>query len=195
MNAEAEILKLARLLGREPDQLAYLDAVPVADLRAFREQVTETLFTAHEAHLRRLATASRLLPTGLVASLGQSTFGAMLSARIAGLLDVGRAVEIGGRMTTEFLADVAVELDPRRASEVIAGIPPRQIFEITTELARRGEYVTMGRFVGHLSDDALSAALDALDDEALSKTMFVTEDPIDDEKLRRLAAERSGQGP
>lgn len=191
MNGEAEILKLARLLGREPEQLVYLEAVAANDLRTLREQITETLFTAHEARLRRMAAASRLLPTGLVASLGQSTFGAMLSARIAGLLDVDRAVEIGGKMRTEFLADVAIELDPRRASEVIAGIPPRQIHEITAELARREEYVTMGRFVGHLSDDALSAALDALDDEALSKTMFVTEDPVDDEKLRRLTGART----
>ena len=191
MNGEAEIMKLARLLGREPEQLAYLEAVPAGDLRTLREQITETLFAAHEAQLRRMAAASRLLPTGLVASLGQSTFGAMLSARIAGLLDVDRAVEIGGKMPTEFLADVAIELDPRRASDVIAGIPPRQIHDITVELARRKEYVTMGRFVGHLGDDALSAALDALDDEALSKTMFVTEDPVDDQKLRRLGGTRT----
>lgn len=191
-NTEAEILKLARLLGREREQLGYLDAVSAGDLRTLREQITETLFTAHETSLRRMAAASRLLPTGLVASLGQSTFGAMLSARIAGLLDVDRAVEIGAKMPTEFLADVAIELDPRRASDVIAGIPPQQIFEITAELARREEYVTMGRFVGHLSDDALRAALDALDDEALSKTMFVTEEPVG-EAARSLLARRLPQ--
>lgn len=185
--SQAEVLKLARLLGREPDQLSYLEHVPPADLRVLREQITETLFTAHEATLRRLAAASRLLPAGLVASLGQATFGAMLSARIAGLLDADRAVEVAAKMPTEFLADVAIELDPRRASAVIAGIPPRRIHEITAELARRGEYVTMGRFVGHLADAALQAALEALDDEALSKTMFVIEEPVGDAAQRLLA--------
>ncbi|MGE5617472.1 MAG: hypothetical protein ACM3UX_00895, partial [Candidatus Woesearchaeota archaeon] len=68
---QAEILKLARLLQREPDRLAYLQQVPFDDLCILRERVTECLFTQHEAALRRLAAASRLLPVSLVASLAQ----------------------------------------------------------------------------------------------------------------------------
>jgi hypothetical protein len=189
-DVQPEILKLARLLGRDPQQLTYLEQVGAGELRALREQATEALFTAQEGALRRLVTASKLLPVGLVASLGQSTFGPMLSARIAGLLEPDRAVEIAAKMPTEFLAEVATELDPRRASEVIAGIPAPRIFDITTELARREEYVTMGRFVAHLSDEALGAALNALDDEALSRTMFVVEDGAGDDRLVRLLDER-----
>src|SRR5579884_3252370 len=189
---QPEIVKLARLLHRDPEQLSYLEQVPPGDLGLLREQVTEALFNAHDGTLRRLAAASRLLPAGLVASLGQGTFGPMLSARIAGLLEADRAVEIAAKMPTAFLADVAVELDPRRASAVIAGIPPERIFEITAELERRGEYVTMGRFVGHLSDAALHTALEALDDEAFSKTMFVIEEPVDD-GVRRVLAKRLRQ--
>jgi hypothetical protein len=159
-------------------------------LRILREQVTETLFTAHESALRALVAASKLLPSGLVASLGQSTFGPMLSARVAGLLEPNRAVEIAAKMQTEFLAEVATELDPRRASELIAGIPSNRIFEITVELASRREYVTMGRFVAHLSDESLTAAVMALDDEALSETMFVLEDGAEDERLVRLMDQR-----
>jgi hypothetical protein len=181
-----EILKLARLLGKDPEQLSYLERVPVAELRVLREQVTDALFTAQEDALRRLVIASKLLPVGLVASLGQSTFGPMLSARIAGLLDPDRAVEVAAKMPTDFLAEVAIELDPRRASAVIAGIPSSRILDITLELARREEYVTMGRFVAHLSDEALGAALTALDDEALAQTMFVLEDGAGDERLVRL---------
>jgi hypothetical protein len=187
---EAEIVKLARLLDREPRQLGYLEQVPLADLRTFREQVTETLFSAHEGALRALVAASKLLPVGLVASLGQSTFGPMLSARVAGLLEPDRAVEIAGRMQTEFLVEVASELDPRRASAVIAGIPSERILEITVELASRREYVTMGRFVAHLSDESLTAAVSALDDEALSATMFVLENGAGDERLARALEER-----
>lgn len=188
--ARAEILKLARLLRRDADRLAYLEQVPPEDLRQLREQVTEVLFTAQAGTLRRLAAASRLLSPGLVASLGQNTFGAMLSARIAGLLEAERAVEIAARMSAEFLAEVAIELDPRRAREVIAGIPPARILEITAELARRKEYVTMGRFVGHLDDDALSAAMGALDEEALSHTALVTEGPQGADRLSQLLEQR-----
>lgn len=186
----AEILKLARLLQRDPDQFSYLRTVPPGDLRLLREQITDRLFTAQERALRRLVAASKLLPVGLVANLGQSTFGPMLSARIAGLLDPDRAVDIAARMPSEFLAEIAIELDPRRASRVIAGIPPQQISEITGELARREEYVTMGRFLGHLNDEALTAAVTALDDQALSETVFVIEDEPGDDRLERLLSER-----
>jgi hypothetical protein len=186
----AEVVKLARLLQREPQQVSYLERLSAGDLRALREQITETLFTAHEGALKGLVAASKLLPVGLVASLGQSTFGPMLSARIAGLLEPNRAVEIAAKMQTEFLAEVAIELDPRRASAVIAGIPSTRIFEITSALAARREYVTMGRFVAHLSDESLTAAVSALDDEALSQTMFVLEDGAGDERLLRLVGQR-----
>ena len=67
---QAEIVKLARLLQREPQQLSYLEHLSAEDLRALREQITEALFTAHEGALRGLVAASKLLPVGLVASLG-----------------------------------------------------------------------------------------------------------------------------
>lgn len=183
---QAEILKLARLLQRRPEQLAYLERVPLKDLKALRAQVTETLFTDHEAVLRRLAAASRLLPVALVASLSEKTFGPILSARIAGLLDPERADEVGQRLPTRFVADIAIELDPRRASDVISRIPPERIREVTQELARRKEYVTMGRFVGHLEDPALAAAINVLSDDDLVETFVVMEDPPELDRLARL---------
>ena len=175
LEARAEILKLSRLLGREADGFAYLEGMPSAEIRLLREQVTDVLFTAHGPALSRLAAASRLLPVALVATLGEKVFGPVLSARVAGLLDPGRAVEMASRLPIGFLADVAIELDPRRASEVIGRIPPEQIAAITRELIGRGEYVTMGRFVGHLSNDAIVSAVGVMDDTALLRVAFVLE--------------------
>ncbi len=183
---QAEILKLARLLGCDPERLSYLSQVPLKDVRTLRDQVTETLFAAHGAVLRRLAAASRVLPVALVASLAEHTLGAMVAARVAGLLDPERADQVGARLPTPFVADIAIELDPRRASDVIARIPPERIYEITRELARRGEHVTMGRFVGHLGDEALGSALRALGDEDLLQTLAVLEEPLDLARLERL---------
>ncbi len=185
---QAEIFKLARLLQVESRRLSYLEQVPLDDLRVLREQVTKTMFEAHEGGLRRLAATSRLLPTALVANLAQNTFGPLLAARVAGLLEPERAEELAGRLPTKFVADIAIELDPRRASTVIARIPPRRIFEITRELARRREYVTMGRFVGHLSDEGLGAALEALSDDDLVQTLVVMEEPLDLDRLTRLTS-------
>ena len=123
LEARAEILKLARVLGREAGDLDYLEQIPSADIRALREQVTDVLFRAHGQALSRLAAASKLLPVGLVATIGERAFGPVLSARMTGMLEPARAVEMAAKLPVTFLADVAVNLDPRRASEVIAKIP------------------------------------------------------------------------
>jgi hypothetical protein len=175
MRARAEILKLARLLRQDPEALAYLQDVAPGDLGRFREQVTDVLFGAHSQALLGLAAASKLLPVGVVATIGERAFGALLSARVAGLLEPSRAVEMAARLPTGFLADVAIELDPRRASELIARIPPEQVAAITRELIKRGEHVTMGRFVGHLGPRAIAGAVAAMDDSSLLQVAFVLE--------------------
>ena len=183
------MLKLARLLGRQPEQLEYLQLVPPDDLRALREQVTDMLFDANDGTLRRLAAASRLLPTGLVATLGEHAFGPVLSAHMAALLDPERAVDMAERFPTEFLAEIAIHVDPRRSSDVIARMPPEQIERVTAELVRRGEYVTMGRFVGHLSEPALRASVRELDDATLLRTAFVLEERDRLDALAELVGE------
>ena len=175
LEIRAETLKLARLLRREPEEFEYLEQIAAADLRQLREQVTELMFTAQGTALARLATASKLLPVRVVATIGERAFGAVLAARIAGLLDPDRAVEMADTMPIEFLADVAAELDPRRASAVISRIAPARVEAVTRELLRREEYVTMGWFVGHLHDDAVRATFDVLDDVALLRVAFVLE--------------------
>ena len=175
LQARAEVLKLARLLHVEPAELEYLVAVPLEDLVALREAVTEVLFSAHSGVLTRLVAASRILPTPVVAAIGERAFGPTLSARVAGLLDPERAVDMAGRLPTSFLADVAVEIDPRRASAVLGRIPPEQVAAITRELVARGEFVAMGRFVGHLAPASIAAAVESMDDASLLRVAFVLE--------------------
>ncbi len=171
----AEILKLARLLRVEPEELQYLEQVDPDDVRKLREQITEVLFTAHGSALGRLAAASKLLPIRVVATIGEKAFGPVLAARIAGLLDPARAVEMAETMPIGFLADVAVELDPRRVSGVISRISPSRIAQVTSELLSRREYVTMGCFVGHLATPAIRAAVEVMNDAELLQVAFVLE--------------------
>jgi hypothetical protein len=188
LQGRAEMFKLARLLGREPEQLAYLERIPTADLRELRDGITESLYGggSSDGSLQRLAAASRLLPAGLTATLSQRAFGPLLSARLAGMLDTGRAVEVAGKLPPPFLADVAVEMDPRRARELIGALAPGLIADVTAVLVEREEHVTMGRFVGHLSDEAIVAAIGAMDDRALLHVAFVLEDR---DQLGRLLAQ------
>jgi hypothetical protein len=193
LQARAEILKLARILETDPDELAYLEDVPVGDLVSLRDQTTEVLWNANASTLDRLAAASKLLPAGLTATISQTAFGPLLSARMAGRLEPERAVEIAKKLPVPFLADVAVLLDPRRASAVISLIPSGHVIDVTRELVVRREYVTMGRFVGHLTDGAVGAALATMDDASLLRVAFVMEEK---ERLEHLVgllgAERLG---
>lgn len=175
LNGGVEILKLARLVDAEPEQLGYLQYVAPQDIRDLREQVTVVMFDADRQMLQRVASATKMIPGKLAAAIGERAFGPLLCARVTGLLEPSRAVEIAGRLPTEFLAEVAVLLDPRRASRVIAEIPAQQIGEITATLAEREEFIAMGGFVGHLPEASLRAAVDAVDDETLLLTAYVIE--------------------
>lgn len=173
----AEVLKLARVLGCAEAALAYLDTVDADAIRALREQASARLFDADEARLRRVAAASKLLPVPLIALLAEHVFGALLCARVAGLLAPERAADVAQRLRTGFLADLTLEIDPRHVREVIKRIPISRIVEVALELARRGEFVTLARFVDYVSGDAIRAVMDKLTDNAvLLHIAFFVED-------------------
>lgn len=189
LEARAEIVKLARLLRSDRESLAFLAKAPPADLRRFREQAMDALFEADRRKLERVAAASRRLPAALVARIGQRVYGALLSARVAGMLEPRRAVDVARRLSPAFLADVAAEMDPRRASDVLARMPATQVADVARELVRREDFVTMGRFVAHLSDEALTAALEATDDAALLRIAFVMDEKDRLDHVIELCAE------
>ena len=91
----------------------------------------------------------------LTALIAQKAFGPLLCARIAGVLATEHAIALADRMPAQFLSDLAVELDPRRCSAIISGMPAEQVAEVAEILGQRAEYVAMGRFVGHMTDEAI----------------------------------------
>lgn len=176
LSTRPEILKLARVLGVDPERFAYLENVDPEDLKQLRGQVTDTLFDANLAVLQRMALASRLLPVPLLAKIGEKVFGPLLCARLAGVIDASRGVDVAKRLSTGYLADVAVELDPRRASAIISGIPLEAVAEVAAELTRREDWITIGRFVGHLADRTVVACLEVMPDPALLQVAYVLDD-------------------
>jgi hypothetical protein len=177
MSQDTEIRKLARVLGAPPARFGYLRQVPVADLRQLRDQVTSSLFDAHRGMLEKMAGASRLLPSPLLARIAERAFGPLLSARIAGLVDVSRGVDIAKRLPPVFLADVAAELDPRHTAGIIAGIPGPVAVAVARELTRREDWITIARFVDHLPDETIVASLEVIPDHALPQVAAMLDDP------------------
>ena len=173
--SRSEIVKLARLLEVDEDALEYLVAVPADALRDYRERVVDLLFDDDREQLSRAAEASRLLPTGMLAKIGQYALGPLICAHLSGQIDPQRAAQIAQHFPSEFLVELAAEMDPRRAVAVVVATPRETVIEIAVGMARRGEHVAMGRFVAHLDDATLSECLHQLSDEDLLRVGFVLE--------------------
>jgi len=172
----AEVEKLAGLLGTDGERLSYLEKLSAEEIRELRDCATDRLFDADRGVFDRLAAASGVMPDGLAVSLSQKAFGPLLTARMTGVVAPSTAVSVGRKLPHEFLAEVAVLIDPRRASDVISALPADHVAKTSGLLARREEWIAMGRFVGHLSDDALRATIEDLSDEALLRIAFVMEE-------------------
>ncbi len=165
LEIRAEIIKLGRVLDLDPARLEFMSAVPAAEIRRLRETAHEFFFNRGRSLFQNLAAATKLLPGKLTAFMGEKVFGPVFVARIAGEMPADRAVEIAQRMPTGFLADVCLQLDPRRVGEIIRQMPPEKVRDVALELVRRGEYITMGLFVGYLSEPAIKLVMAAITDE------------------------------
>ncbi|MDP2710503.1 MAG: hypothetical protein Q8O56_04735 [Solirubrobacteraceae bacterium] len=174
LEGHAEVLKLARLLDTDPGRLHYLEQLAPGEVRELRERATEVLYE-RDRRFGRIALASRIPPAAMTAWIAQHLFGALLCARVAGLLDTARAVDLAERMPPDFLADLAMQLDPRRADDIIRGLPPQLIAAVASRLTAREEYIAMGRFVGHMTDDGLRAAFEVIDDASLLRVSYFVE--------------------
>jgi hypothetical protein len=175
-DSRVEIVKLARLLGLDgPESLECVQQVPASELRHYRDAVTDLLYEDGRALMQRAAVAARLLPAHTLATIGERALGPLICARITGLLDPDRAAEISRHFSIDFLAQVAAELDPRRALDVVVSTPPDRVLAIALAMAARGEHVAMGRFVAHLDHSTLAGCIEALTDEDLLRVSFVLE--------------------
>ena len=156
--------------------MAKLTGVPAADLRRLRAQIADALFEADKPHFAKMAALSKAVPVAVAAKITQLALPPLLAARTAELIDPGRAVDMVARMSDTYLADVSAAMDPSRAPEIIAQLPPERVAKVGRELARREEWVVIGGFVGHVSDAALAGTVRAFDGEQLLRIGFVLDD-------------------
>ena len=177
MNAlasRAEILKLAALLRVKSNGLEFLQGVPADHLRRLRQQLDARLQEEETARLRRLVMLAQLPPPPVAALVGRRVFGALLCARLAGQMPPQRALAVAAHLDDGFLADIAVELDPRHAGELFAGLPAERAARIGALLLSRGELAALGRMMEALGGDALGELLDRIpDNSALLRLLYL----------------------
>ncbi len=183
--AHLEVLRLARLLGVDPDRLTPLADLPLEDLQALREQAAGRLFDEGEDAFRRAATVAGLVPTGLAAKLAEHALGPLLSARTTAVIEVDKAADLSSKLSSSYLADVAVQIDPRVVDELVTRMPPDVIAAVGDELAAREEWLVMADFLGVISTEALDATLHAVSAEAI---LHVAELLGDDTRLDEVVS-------
>jgi hypothetical protein len=161
----SELDKLSLTLGVDAEALGFLDHVAAEQLRALRVAIHEVLYREDRVLFGRMAAVATRLPVALTLRIAKR-LGPLLTARVASEMPSGRGVEIAKRMSTSFAADVCVGLDPRRTRDLIAHLPTVWMVNVALELARRGDFVTMSRFVDFVSDEAVQGMVEAIKDEA-----------------------------
>ncbi|MFE9406067.1 hypothetical protein ACFYNY_30665 [Streptomyces sp. NPDC006530] len=173
----AEIDKLAALLDERPERLAFLAELPTDDLRTLREQAVAALFDHMPDMLDRIARATKLVPAGVAAAISQKALGPRLAAAVAGRLEPARAADIIDKLPVAFTAASCAHLDPRRIEGIVDRLDENLLIRISVALAERGDHLTMGRFVGHLRDSALTRILPQVDDAVVLRTGFAVDQP------------------
>lgn len=176
--SRAEVLKLARLLGADENDFAFLGEHDALAIRALREQMTAQLYDDGKALLQKVAAATKLTPTSISAVIAEKALGPLLCARVASLVGAEKAIDISKRLPAPFLAEVCLHLDPRRTAAIIRGTPVEQVLAVSKILQAQKEFVTMARFVDALSPEAIKAVINATpDEEPLLRTAVFAENP------------------
>jgi len=195
METRAELLKLARVLGIDSDELDFLEGADPGELRDLRASISDRLLEVDREHFERVVALGRLLPGRVAAGITQHALGTQLSGRAASMLTADELADFARRLPADFVADVAAVMDLRSVGSLLDRIDAEKVVEVTLILADRRDWVTMGAFGGRIRPDALSKVIGRLDGEALAQVGFLLEDRsrldeilglLDDEKLREL---------
>ena len=172
---QAELEKLAVTLDAPLAELEFLAAYEVDTLRELRNSVSAALFDRQVKRFQRLADSTKLLPNKLVAGITTKVIPPMLSAQITALLEPDDAVDLAQRLDVNYLADVCVAMDPRRAAPVLRAMPGTTVVEVAMEMQRRRAFMPMARFVDALTDDQISAVAQRMSAEGLLHVGFFVE--------------------
>lgn len=157
--ARAEVIKLARELSVDPEQLDFLREATPLEIRRFRERICAELDAPHRPMFRKLAAASKLLPNAVTVKIAMRFFGPMLCGMVASELTADRASALLNHIPVDFLADATQYVDPVAAIPIIQGLDTDKMVPTMQELLRRKEYVTLARFLGAVTDEQLLAVV------------------------------------
>lgn len=147
LETRRELTRLAAVLGVDEKELADLRDQPAEALAVLREAVSEKLFQRHRRTFRRIGKLAGAVPAPLASRIAQAALGPAVSARTAATMEPDLAVKLADSLPSPFLAELSVQLDPRRARPIIAALADERIAEVSQVLLERREHLAMSRFL------------------------------------------------
>ncbi|MGH9184954.1 MAG: hypothetical protein ACRD0U_03910 [Acidimicrobiales bacterium] len=166
IETDANLAKLARTLEVDASEVEFLAYLDVGDLRDLRWRINDRLNSADAKRLQGVMAASKLVPIGLAATIGEKWFGPILCARLVGLVEPKRGGQYARHLSVEFMADITTRTDPRVVGDLIHELRLPDMQAIANNLLDRGDYLTLSHFVGHLPPTVVADILAAIDDNA-----------------------------
>jgi hypothetical protein len=190
--ARTEVLRLARELGLPAERLAFLERAPATELAAFRKAITTAILAQAEPRLKRIASASRMIPRRMAARLAESQLGPLLSARLATVLDTTDALRLARTTKPAFLAEMSTYLDTERTRDLLAALPEQLMIDVGLRLLNEHRYATLGRLIFAVTPASLGVLITSASDLQLLEVAINSEHPESlDDILRGLSDDRA----
>ncbi|MFD3702840.1 hypothetical protein ACFWUP_06795 [Nocardia sp. NPDC058658] len=171
LEAQTQLVVLARTLQVPPQHLAPLARLGAVHLSAIHEQMLRALHAEHADTFRRVSPVVPIFPVALGVNLFERVVPPVLAARFLGAIGVRHAEKCAQALCMVdaiYAADGAPFLDPNVFEVLMRYGKPEPITLIINELLRRRDYVTAARFLS-VVDERIIAELErnVLDDAGL----------------------------
>lgn len=136
-----------------------LNQLNASQAAALRVAVEGRLSRTGDDALKKLSSASALIPSRLAASIAEHRMGPMMTAGMTSHMKPELAAKIAQRLSPEFLADVVPYLYGDSVVNIITLLPQPLVIDVTKILEERGEYLTLASLVEELPAELVATLM------------------------------------
>ncbi|HVT36982.1 MAG TPA: hypothetical protein VHE37_15435 [Nevskiaceae bacterium] len=159
IDRDTELRRLASALHRQPGELLYLKPLDGQGLLQLRTLLQNRLLDQFSHLFEKMAASGRIAPDALSALLCRKVFGPSITANMSYYVPADRALRLCKHFDVPFMTDIAREMIPERAAELLRGLPTSLMQGVMRELLLKRDFLTMGGFTDHLPEDKALALM------------------------------------
>lgn len=178
LDVRGEVIKLARELDVDAAELEFLGQASRDDVHRLRIAIEVALDRRHRPFYRRIEASSRLLPPSVALKIARMSFPPLVVARVSEDIPPDRGIKMTEQTPMDYMGELLLHMNPQRMVESVRRMPLRLMKPMIAELARREEFITLGRYLGVLADEQIPGVVAEIQDgRTLLLCGFHDEDP------------------